>query len=367
MIIRGSSLLLLVPALLAFGCSKEEERPKHKKPPAAAVASATAAATAEAPVAEAPASLGKINVPTNNPLTAAKVELGHQLFFDKRLSVDGSKACYSCHMNEDGTGGHDPIAVGPKGKLTRHPPIMWNVGYLPRLYWDGRAESLEALSKAALSGGNMGLGEDGLPKKAQEIEAIAGYKKQFDEIFPGDGVTVDTIAMALASYQRTLFCGDTAWDRFNGGDQTALTDEQKKGWQLFTGKAGCFNCHTPPFFSDAYTTEQGTYHNIGMGLEGTKEADADVGRQKVTDNPSDWAAFKTPTLRNVVNSPPYFHNGSKAKLEDAVRFMAGGGFKNKNRDPKLVDKKLSDDEIKQIIAFLGSIACPGKLVEPKLP
>src|SRR5262249_37592365 len=102
--------------------------------------------------------LGAMKIPADNPQSPAKIALGEQLFFDKRLSSNGAFACYSCHQNEDGLGGHDPIAIGPKGKLTRHAPVMWNVGYLPRLYWDGRASSLEAQGKGAWSGGNMGVG-----------------------------------------------------------------------------------------------------------------------------------------------------------------------------------------------------------------
>jgi cytochrome c peroxidase len=352
-----------------FSCSKPEEAPP---PPAkksqATTESSSPSKTTAAPVPEPPASLGKINVPKDNPTTPEKVELGRKLFFDKRLSADGSRACYSCHQNEDGTGGHDPVAIGAKEKkLTRTAPIMWNVAYLPRLYWDGRSDSLEAQAKGALTGGNMGLGEEGLPGKAQELEGIPEYKRAFDAAFPGDGLTPETIVMAIASYERTLFCGDTAFDRFNAGDASALSDEQKKGYQLFIGKAGCNNCHTPPFFSDAYTTEQGAYHNTGIGTSGKKEAEVDVGRMKVTENPSDWAAFKTPSLRNITKSPPYFHDGSRATLEEAVRFMAGGGEKNKNRDPKLEDKKLSDEEIRALIAFLGSLECTGKLVEATPP
>lgn len=358
-----------VIALGALSCSKDTPPPKKEKPAAKATPTAPVAEKSSAVAIPAPPdALGKIRIPDDNPLTPEKVALGHELFFDKRLSVDGSRSCYSCHQNEDGTGGHDPMAIGAKEKqLTRNAPIIWNVAYLPRLYWDGRADSLEAQMKGAWAGGNMGVGEDGLSAKAKEIEGIAGYKKQFDQAFPGDGVTPETIAMAVASYERTLFCGNTAFDKFQAGDKSALDTSQQKGWQLFIGKAGCNNCHTPPFFSDAYTTEQGAYHNTGRGIEGKKEDEVDVGRMKVSENPSEWAAFKTPTLRNITRSAPYFHDGSAATLEEAVRFMAGGGFKNKNRDPKLEDKKLSDDEIKDIIAFLGALECTGKLEEPKLP
>ena len=117
---------------------------------------------------------------------AEKVALGHALFFDKRLSVDGSRSCYSCHQNEDGNGGHDPLAIGPGDKpLPRHSPVIWNVGYYQNaLYWDGRAATLEDNAKAAWAGGNMGVGKENLEKKAEEIGKIAGYKKLFKAAFP---------------------------------------------------------------------------------------------------------------------------------------------------------------------------------------
>jgi cytochrome c peroxidase len=365
---RGGRLaavaVLACCAAVAAACDRRQEPSQTKRAPVAAPA-APAAAPVEGTLPSPPKALGKPREPKDNPTTVEKVALGRQLFFDKRLSEDGTLACYSCHLNEDGTGGHDPIAVGPRGKkLTRHAPVLWNVAYLPRLYWDGRADSLEAVSRGALAGGNMGVGEENLDAKAKEIEAIAGYKERFDAVFPGEGVTVDTVTRALATYQRTLFCGGTAWDRFDSGDASALTDAQKAGWKLFTGKAACNQCHTPPFFSDAYTVEQGVYHNAGVGIEGRKKDEVDPGRARVTENPSDWAAFKTPSLRNVSKSPPYFHDGSAATLEQAVRFMAGGGFPNENLDSRFIDRKLTDEEVSQLVAFLEALTCDGTLEEP---
>jgi len=317
------------------------------------------------PLPEAPSALGSLGSPKENPPTPQKVRLGNLLFFDSRLSVDGTKSCYSCHDNADGTGGHDPVAVGAKGqKLTRHAPIMWNVAYLPKLYWDGRSDSLEAQMKGAWSGGNMGVGQDGLAAKAKEMGDLPEYKALFAAAFPGDGATPDTIAKAVASYERTLFCGDTAFDKFSAGDKTALSDDQKKGLALFSGKAGCNACHTLPFFSDAYTAEQGAFHNVGIGTKVKPESDVDPGRAKVTKNDSDWAAFKTPTLRNITRSAPYFHDGSVSTLEEAVRTMATGGIPNKNRDPKLTDKKLKKDEIASLVAFFGALECRGVIAQP---
>jgi cytochrome c peroxidase len=271
-------------------------------------------------------------------------------------------------MNEDGTGGHDPIAVGAKNKqLTRHSPVIWNVGYLPRLYHDGRADSLEAQGTAAWAGGNMGVGKENLEAKAKEIGKIAGYKKQFDKVFPGKGATPETIIQAISSYERTLVCNDTAYDKYAKGDKSALTAEQKQGLELFMGKGGCATCHAPPNFSLAYLSKDGAFFNVGRGIKDKKEEEVDVGRMTVTKKDSDWAAFKPPTLRNVTKSPPYFHDGSEPTLEDAVRFMASGGFANKNLSPLLSDKKLSNGEITALVAFLGALECKGELKAPKLP
>lgn len=207
----------------------------------------------------------------------------------------------------------------------------------------------------------MGVGKENLVDKADELGEKSEYKAQFDAVFPGVGATPDTVVQAIAAYERTLFCADTAFDRFFAGDASALSEEQKAGKDLFIGKAACHSCHTPPMFSDAYMNSEGAYHNVGVGIEGKKPEEVDVGREKISENPSEWAAFKTPSLRNVTKSAPYFHDGSVAKLEDAVKFMASGGHANKGLDAKMVDKKLSDTEIKQLVAFLGSLECRGTL------
>src|SRR5689334_16193730 len=200
------SCFAIALGLSAFSCKKSEPAPEQAAAPSAKEPPAPAAAPTP-PTQRADdmtlATLGPVPIPEANPQSDAKVSLGNQLFFDKRLSVDGSRACISCHMNEDGTGGHDPLAVGAKAKqLTRHSPVMWNVGYLPKLYWDGRSDSLEAQGTAAWAGGNMGVGKENLEAKAKEIAKIAGYKKQFDKVFPGKGVTPETIIQAIASYER---------------------------------------------------------------------------------------------------------------------------------------------------------------------
>jgi cytochrome c peroxidase len=309
-----------------------------------------------------------VPIPAENPMTEAKISLGHQLFFDSRLSVDGSRSCYSCHQNENGNGGADPLAIGAGGRqLTRHSPVIWNVGYMSRFYWDGRSGSLEAQAKGAWGGGNMGVGADNLDAKAAEIGAIPGYAEQFQAVFGDRGATAETLAEAIAAYERTLVCEDTRYDRFMAGDQTALTAEENRGLELFNGKAACATCHTPPFFSSQFSTPEGVYYNVGIGIEGVPEADVDVGRQAVTNAEGDWAAFKVPSLRNIARSAPYFHNGSVGTLEEAVRYMAGTGVPNKNLTPLLMDRGLTDPEVAALVAFLGSLDCPGSLVRPELP
>lgn len=360
-----STLFVGVLALSASlaACDKKEPSPSSAATSNAAAGKAAKKVEPQAgAVAPAPKNLMALSTPKDNPTTPAKVALGRQLFFDKSLSADGSRACYSCHQNEDGTGGHEPTAIGAKNKqLSRHAPSLWNVAYLPRFYWDGRAGSLEAQAKGAWGGGNMGVGKDNLVDKADELGEKPEYKAQFDAIFPGIGATPDTVAQAISAYERTLFCADTAFDKFVAGDASALNDEQKAGKDLFIGKAACHSCHTPPMFSDSYANSDGAYHNVGIGIKGKEPSAVDVGRVKVSENPSEWAAFKTPTLRNISKTAPYFHDGSVAKLQDAVRFMAGGGHPNKGLDAKMVDKKLSDKEITQLVAFLGSLDCNGTL------
>lgn len=314
------------------------------------------------------AGLGEMKIPADNPQTEAKVKLGHQLFFDKRLSSDGSRSCYSCHLNEDGNGGHDPIAVGAaEKKLTRHSPVIWNVGYLPLHYWDGRSPTLEAQATGAWSGGNMGVGKEGLAAKAAEIGAIPGYAEQFAAVFPGKGATPETVVQALAAYERTLVCDSTPWDRAQAGDPNAMTPEQKAGEEVFNGKAGCIACHAPPFFSAAYGAPEGVFYNLGIGTAGKPEAEVDVGRMSVTKADSDWASFKIPSLRNVARSAPYFHDGSAATLQEAVLLMAQGGVPNKNLSKAAVARDLSEDDVLKVVAFLSALDCDKKLEEPKLP
>jgi cytochrome c peroxidase len=364
--------LVIVLAAAAFGgCKKDKDSDKT-----AASGSGSGATPVEPPKTRASQQpqpqLPQLELPAD-PKRAEKVALGHTLFFDKRLSGAKDLSCYSCHLNEDGTGGHDPIAIGSGGKkLTRHAPTLWNVGFFKAFYWDGRAPTLEKNVQGAWGGPNM----DGAPgadtpektvealdKRAAELAKIAGYKKLFEAAFPGAQIKGEHVISAIAEYLRTIRCDDTAYDRYAAGDKSALTEAQQRGLDIFSGKGNCITCHMPPYFSSAMAMDK-QFYNIGIGTKDVPEDKVDIGRMKVTKDPADWAAFRPPSLRNVRKSPPYFHNGSVANLEDAVKLMSGGGIPNKNKHALVTDKQLSDAERADLVAFLGGLDCGGKLEEP---
>ena len=309
-----------------------------------------------------------MTVPADNAMTEAKVELGKMLYYDKRLSGDGAQSCYGCHVEENGLATDDVVAIGAFDKpLTRNIPTMWNVGYLDKWYWDGRATALEAQVKGAWSGGNMGAtGKDGAPSVDQicaNLNAIPGYTEKFQAVF-GAPATPDNVAQAVASFMRTIVATDSPWTRFRGGDESALSAEAKAGYDIFANKAKCTNCHDGLLLTDMQ------HHNVGIGCSG--ETCKDPGRAAVADKDvAMTGAFKTPTLIDVSKSGPYFHDGSVATLEEAVHLMAQGGNPNKWLDEKnLADAKnagITKEEEAALVAFLKEITANYTIEEPSLP
>ncbi len=304
-----------------------------------------------------PVAFGVVPVPADNPITPEKVALGRQLYYDSRLSVDDSRSCYSCHVCENGLTDGKPVAEGALGKkLTRSSPSLWNIAYHTELYWDGRSPSLEKQALAAWTGGNMGAKAD---EAAAKINAIEGYRSQFQQVFGADA-TPDNVVQAIASYERTyLFCSDTAYDRWQSGDQSAVSDAAKRGAELFVAKAGCGNCHSGTLFTDM------KYHNVGIGLD---KPEPDLGRHRVTNADADKGAFKTPSLRDITKSAPYFHDGSVATLKEAVDLIVSGGIDNPNIDRvNLKPTNLTEEEKADLIEFLKALECPCPLQAPSLP
>lgn len=299
-----------------------------------------------------------MEIPPDNPMTAEKVALGRQLFFDKRLSGDSSRSCYSCHVCEHGLTDGLPKAIGAfDKKLPRSSPTLWNIGYQKQFYWDGRSPSLEKQAMAAWKGGNMGA-EGREAELVGKINALQGYHEQFHKVFGGDA-TAENIMQAISAYERTIIGGNTAYDRWQAGDQSAVGEDAKRGYEVFKITAKCTNCH-----DGALVTDQ-QYHNVGIG---TDQPEPDVGRLKVTNNPQDTGAFKTPTLRDITKSAPYFHDGSVATLEEAVDLMLGGGKPNEYLDRKNLEKRtVTPEQRSDLLAFLKSLTVDCKLTEPPLP
>ena len=304
-----------------------------------------------------------MKIPADNPMSVAKVELGKQLYYDTRLSGDGSRACYSCHLRENGLTDGKPTAVGAYGvALPRASPTLWNIGYHAEYYWDGRSNALEAQARAAWSGGNMGVtGLEGRPSMADiaaRLNQIAGYRNQFRAVFNEDA-TPENVVKAIAAFERTLVSNQSAWIRFREGNESALSEQARRGYQLFSDKAKCTNCHAGLLLTDLQ------YHNTGIG---TKAAMPDPGRFRVTQMPRDRSAFKTPTLLDISKSAPYFHDGSVATLEEAVNLMLNGGIANPDLDrTNLEAVRLTDQEKADLLAFLRALDVEYNVVQPTLP
>ena len=298
-----------------------------------------------------------MTIPADNPMTQEKVALGRQLFFDERLSIDGSRSCYSCHVCEHGLTDGLPKAIGAGNKqLPRSSPTLWNIGYHKEFYWDGRSNSLEAQAMAAWKGGNMGVGEK-TGEIAAKINALQDYKTQFQKVFQSDA-TPENMMKAISAYERTIIGGNTPFDRFRAGDQLALSASAARGWNIFQS-IKCNNCHDGILFTDQQ------YHNVGIGMD---QKEPDPGRGKVTNKPEDTGAFKTPTLRDIAKSAPYFHDGSAKTLEEAVDVMLAGGKPNQYLDKKNLEAhKLLPEQREDVLNFLRSLSVDCTLSKPILP
>lgn len=292
-----------------------------------------------------PVPLPEFTAPAESPFTADTVELGHRLFFEVALSKDGSMACAGCHLADKAWTSGNPVDAKVGGAMNkRNAPSMLNLAYHSTFYWDGRMPTLEAVCNAAWKGQ---LGADPAAV-ATTLNKNAELKARFQRAYGADA-TADNVPKALASFLRALTNGDSAFDKFQAGDKKAISADAKKGFEVFK-KAGCVTCHVGPLFTDL------DFHNVG--LESTRpEAERDHGRKDATKAEADEGKFKTPSLRNVALSAPYFHDGQTKTLEEAITLMAGADSKkNPVVDPKLKPQKLSPAEKTQLKAFLESLS-----------
>ncbi|MDQ3012593.1 MAG: cytochrome-c peroxidase, partial [Acidobacteriota bacterium] len=326
-----------------------------------------------------PADTWNYYVPRDNPMTAAKVELGRKLFFDVRLSANGKVSCATCHDPKLGFADDKSLAEGVGGKIgTRNSPTLLNILFIPNQFWDGRAGSLEEQALQPLVN-PLEMGNASHDQVLKRLMAIAEYRAEFQSIFGGEA-TIARTGQALAAYERTLVAADSAFDRFMAGDAKAVSDSAKRGFALFRGRGRCSRCHTfsdaMPFFTDF------SYHNTGVAAnhpdfdklarEAFAVADTDrtktvidrlaqqnggheLGRILVSYQVFDIGAYRTPSLRNVALTAPYFHNGSARTLADVIRFYNEGGKANLNREWELAALSLTEGEQHDLVAFLESL------------
>ena len=330
-----------------------------------------------------PLGLPKVPTPQDNPLSREKISLGRKLFFDRRLSLNHTFSCAMCHIPEQGyTSQEQATAVGVEGRtVRRNSPTLYNVAYAETLFHDGRESTLEnqvwgpLLAHHEMANPSIGFVID-------TLKALPDYRGQFEQAFHR-GPSMETVGQAIASYERTLISADSPFDRWQYRKQPeALSEQAKAGLALFSGKAGCSQCHRIGERHALFTDQQ--LHNTGLGYRESMRKDLpkqevqvapgiryamdaaaisavggerpnDLGQYEITQNPADRWKYKTPSLRNIALTAPYMHNGAFASLRDVVEFYNRGGEPNENLDPLIKPLGLSDTEINALVEFLRAL------------
>jgi cytochrome c peroxidase len=297
-----------------------------------------------------PLGLHPVPWPQDNPYTPEKAQLGLLLYFDPRVSSDGSVSCASCHQARHAYADVRPLSIGIHGHLgQRHAPTVINTAYSRFQFWDGRAKSLEEQSKGPIANPkemtNFNDPHTAYMDCQNRIKEIKGYRSLFKKAFGNEECHIEDIARAIATFERTILSGNSSYDRYIAGDKTALTSEQIHGLEVFK-KSHCNACHAGFNFTD------GTFTNIGVAM------DADIpdpGRYDVTKVKSDYGSFKVPTLREVSRTSPYMHDGSIETLSEVIEFYDKGGIPNSNLHPLMKPLHLTDIEKKDLVLFLESL------------
>ena len=294
----------------------------------------------------------------------ALVELGYLLFWDPRASASGKTACVSCHLPHLGWAVTDARSRNNSGKFTsRKSPTLIGIGHLPAGVpngWDGRNATLEAQAKSSIATGSMSMRETDAPVKVEVIEerirSIRDYVDRFKAALPNTPINIDSIALAIAAYERTFEPGPAPFDRWVEGDEAAISNSAKRGFVLYNNKALCFACHGGWRFTDD------KFHDIG-----TSTSDLGRGREIKTD-PQMQYAFKTPTLRSVALRPPYMQNASSVNLNEVMRHYEKGGLDRPSRSPLMMPVQLSEQERRDLVAFMETLTgAPEGDTAPKLP
>ena len=340
------------------------------------------------------APLGEPPVPSDNPQTDAKVELGKTLFWDPRLGGDASTACVTCHEPDQGWAFGDSLSRGYPGTVHwRNSQSVINSAYLGQLFWAGSAASLEKQAPSAAKGAVAGNGENDVMEA--RLAFIPEYRERFNDVFGTEWPLIGDAWRAIAAFERTLIVNDTPVDLYLAGDESALSDEQIAGMELFNGKAGCIQCHNGAQASDE------KYYNLGVPPAERWEDDGlaqvtfryeilakgvtqemyrvlkdDPGLYFRTKEKADMGKFRTPPLRYTLYTAPYMHNGSFWDLEEVVEFYNAGGGENDFTDGTMASSKtdlikplgLDEDEVSNLVAFLEAFSGDELEIEaPKLP
>jgi len=295
-----------------------------------------------------------VPVPEDNALTKERIALGKLLYFDVRLSRDDSISCATCHHPKRGWTDLIPAtkAIGFEGRRgPRNSPVILNSAYQLNQFWDGRAKSLEEQALGPIQADvemNMPLSIL-IPK----LKAIKGYVKLFEAAYPDEGVSEKSVAKALASFERTILSTEAPFDRYIKGDKKAISPDAIKGFELFKSKAHCTDCH------DGFNFTDGSFHNVGL-IDGELHG-KELGRFNVKNRAAWYGVMKTPTLRDVTKSYPYFHDGSVRTLKEATVLCASGGRYErgvKNKSDYMEDRELTEKEVDQIVTFMKSLTGP---------
>ena len=295
--------------------------------------------------------------PRDNPYTPEKAALGRLLYFDPRLSADGTVSCATCHNPKYAFTDGAAVSTGIRGqKGNRSAPTVINRAYSLAQFWDGRAPTLEEQAKGPMANPiEMGSTHIGI---VENLKKIQGYRTLFTTAFGTDDITIDRTAQAITTFERTIMSGNSPYDRYRAGQKTAMTPSQVRGNDVFLNKAKCDACHEGVNFTS------NMYANLGVGAD---KPDPDVGRFAVTHDPKDWGVFKTPTLREIGRTAPYMHDGSLKTLEDVVKYYDKGGTPNRNLDQRLKPLHLTDQDKKDLVAFLNALSGEGwqKITAPE--
>ena len=283
--------------------------------------------------------------PQDNPYSKEKAELGRLLYYDTRLSADNTLSCASCHHPDFGFTDGSPVSTGIRGqKGGRSAPTVINRAYSVEQFWDGRAPTLEAQAKGPIENPiEMGNTHE---KVVATLKSIGGYRERFRQVFDAEDFTIDHVASAIATFERTVISGNSAFDRYQAGEEGALSEAARRGMSLFFDQVKCNQCHFGINFTD------GSFANLGVGMD---QKEPDLGRFLVSGRPTDRGAFKAPTLRDAARTAPYMHDGSLRTLEEVVDFYDKGGIPNEYLDVRIKPLNLTDQEKSDLVEFLKSL------------